>query len=127
MQEKKTGNLIPIVFLYFGFHILLPDIHHPSIFQCALRFARAVQVQIHFAKLVCRNRKRFVNGDRLAGFQRINVIVPPLAAANILGDYFSRQHQAFLHDIVQLIACSGCFQFPMPYARPVAFGLQKLD
>ena len=68
-----------------------------------------------------------MNGDRLAGFQRINVIVPPLAAANIVGAYFSRQHQAFLHDIVPLIACSGCFQFPMPYARPVAFGLQKLD
>ena len=80
MQEKKTGktdsDLFSLISKSLLITILLPDIYHPSIFQRALRFARAVQVQIHFAKLVCRNRKRFVNGDRLAGFQRINVIVP---------------------------------------------------
>ena len=61
MQEKKTGKTVPIFFSLISqsllITVLLPDIHHPAILQRTLGIPCIVQVQIHFAKLVCRNAK----------------------------------------------------------------------
>lgn len=61
MQEKKTGktdsDLFSLISQSLLITVLLPDIHHPAILQRTLGIPCIVQVQIHLAQLVGRNRE----------------------------------------------------------------------